>query len=280
MNKRVLIFFPHPLKQRHGGPYSMLFHLQQGLKNFQHGVEFLSDLIPINEQQHAVKSSPPFYKKLLKPALPKRWMDRRRISKWLKEIDETDLGLTATIDLTKYDIVHFHETIDIWRYRRLLTGFKGKVLLTSHSPKPYHLELVEDVFKTNQQAIGKRLFRQLEEIDVFAYKKADVLLFPCQEATEPYLELWPYFSEIIKRKQIGYVTTGVVPSHISIPSEVIRQQTGIPADAFVITFVGRKIAVKGYDLLIEATKIILPIYNDVYFIVVGKKDEEHEHHKR
>ena len=41
----------------------------------------------------------------------------------------------------EYDIVHFHSTIDMYKQRKSLEGYKGKIILTSHSPIPLTQEL-------------------------------------------------------------------------------------------------------------------------------------------
>jgi|GEM_PF-1869128 len=274
MGNQVLIFFPHQLKQRHGGPYSMLFHLQQGLKTVSNQIHFLSTLLEFgaeyNETRMAKKS---LLKELIKSFVPESYKIKRRISKFIKEIDKPDHNVIHNVDVSGYAILHFHETIDVWRYRTMLKEYKGKILLTSHSPKPYHLELLEDVFKLNKKDVGERLYRQLENIDHFAYEKADYCIFPCKEAVEPYLSTWPVFKLYTQQKDFAYLTTGVVPSIAYQSEDMVRKSLKIPEHAFVITFVGRKIPVKGYDLLVAAARELLQTYSDVYFLIIGRMND-------
>lgn len=40
----------------------------------------------------------------------------------------------SIVDLQNYDIVHFHSTIDMYNAKDDLKNYKGKVVLTSHTP--------------------------------------------------------------------------------------------------------------------------------------------------
>jgi glycosyltransferase involved in cell wall biosynthesis len=273
MNKKVLIFFPHELKQRHGGPYSMLYHLREGLKKIPAPIDFLSSVVklPPEKDYQPVKTS--FFKRSIIKIIPQKWLARRRVRQWLNEVNLPDKNILSQINIHQYDILHFHETIDIWRYRILLKDYQGEIILTSHSPKPYHLEQLEDVLKLKKEDIGETLFQHLKNIDVFAYTKANILVFPCKEATESYLDCWPEFNQLLQAKKVTYLTTGVTTSHGLQNKEQVRNQMNIPSTAFVITYVGRKLKVKGYDLLLAAAKRLLETHSDIYFIVVGKKDE-------
>lgn len=267
----VLVFFPHPLSQRHGGPYSALYHLKEGLKEFDNSIDFLSDIIPFKQHPYQEKKTS-LIKKLLKPFIPENWIYNRRLYKWLNNAKCIDPAIINNIEVKNYKVLHFHETIDVWRYKSLLKSFKGKVVLTSHSPKPYHLELIEDVMRLKKKQLNKNIYQKLEQIDRFAYDHADVLVFPCREAMEPYEHLWPDFKEIIKFKSVTFLPTGVIKTVPTLSQTEVRQNLSIPNDAFIASYVGRKVEVKGFDLLIELAKEVLPAFPDVYFLIVGKKE--------
>ena len=276
MDKNVLIFFPHRLKQRHGGPYSMLYHLKQGLQSLSHNVTFLSALANFPEDRafRPLASSTSLFKKLIKSFVPKKTLNNYKIRKWVGEVGVPDENTLRHVAFSQYQILHFHETIDVWRYRNLLENYTGIIILTSHTPKPYHLELLEDVMKLDKTMISDRSYDLIKNIDVYAYQKAQHLIFPCQEATEAYLERWQVFNKIVEEKHVDYVTTGVVSSPLLQTRKTTRLSLQIPEDAFVVSYVGRKIPVKGYDLLVEAANSLLPLYPDLYFIIVGNKDSD------
>jgi len=271
MPKRVLHFFPHKLRERHGGPYSVLFHLKQGLQSYQHNVFFLEDLISFKETVLPGKKKSSL-KQVAKLFVPKTYLSNRLVKNWLKEVAVLDEEILHTVDIHKWDILHFHETIDLWRYQDFLKGFKGKLVLTSHSPKPYHLELLEDVMQLTKNNISPAPFKTIEDIDIYAFTKADHLIFPCAQATESFKTLWPYFTNSFKKKKVSFISTGVKSHSNGEKINTVRSDYGIPPGAFVVTFIGRKNAVKGYDLLVEAAKKLLQANAHIYFIVVGKKE--------
>lgn len=272
MSKRILVFFPGPLLLRHGGPYSVLYHLYQGLKAKENNIDFLSDLVipkPFSVTTKPISAS--LIKKILKPVLPGRWIYGRRIGDWFKKVNNSGNYDFDGVDLSVYACLHFHTSFDLWRYQGLLKNYKGQIVLTSHSPKPYHLEVIEDALGINKRSISKKRYGRLEAIDLFAYNRADYLVFPCRESVEPYNECWPAFEAIFKQKKQGFLPTGIVDVVAKKRSYQIREELSIPDDSFVATFVGRKLAVKGFDMFIELAKQILNSYDNVYFVVVGAK---------
>ncbi|HVG42600.1 MAG TPA: hypothetical protein VM888_13390, partial [Chitinophagaceae bacterium] len=135
MHKKVLIFFPRPLLKNHGGAYTYLFHLKNALKGKEHSITFLSDLIPIKEENSKEENQHPL--RSLKQLLPVKMLNSVRILKYLTYINSTRVDETINkIDLSKYQLIHVHETVDIYRFQHLFKNYKGKILLTPHTPKP------------------------------------------------------------------------------------------------------------------------------------------------
>lgn len=176
----------------------------------------------------------------------------------------------SQIDLNKYDIIHFHLTQDMFAIRDSLKDYKGKIILTSHSPTIASKELIIDATK-----IEKFMFsffkKKLIRMDEYAFNRADYLIFPCQEAMEPYINDWDKFSKIIEEKKIYYVPTGINGCKSKIDSNEIKDKYNIPKDAFLISYVGRHNEIKGYDQLKILGEKILNEYPDVYFIIAGKE---------
>lgn len=272
MAKKVLIFFPHPLRERHGGPYAYLFHLKEGLKGLSHSISFLSDILPSAAETVNSNQSPSILKKIIKPFLPADWMNKYRAKNWFTELENQKPEVAAEY-INQFMVLHFHETIDIWRYKDLLKNYKGKILLTSHTPKPCHLELIEDIWKISANNLNKKIVYQLQQIDSFAFHKADGIFSPCKEATESYYELWSEFSNITRKKQTHYLPTGIKKQIAVKSAEEIRKQFYIPSTAFVFCFTGRKSNVKGFDLLVEAARSLLEKNIAVYFLVIGNNEE-------
>jgi glycosyltransferase involved in cell wall biosynthesis len=271
MAKKVLIFFPHELRERHGGPYSYLFHLKEGLKNLSHSIFFLGANVAEISGNESSNQNISLLKKFVAPFIPGKWKNNYRAKKWFKQLENEKPVVNAKY-INGFDILHFHETIDIWRYKNLLENYKGKIFLTSHTPKPYHLELLEDVWKLSANNFSKDIVNRITMIDRFAFERTDEIVSACKEATESYSLLWPEFVNIIRHKKFHFIPTGIKKQIAAMPASVIRKQFNIPATAFVFCFTGRKSDVKGFDLLIAASKKILDKNKDVYFFVVGVKE--------
>ena len=178
----------------------------------------------------------------------------------------------VNVDFSKYDIVHFHSTLDLYMARNSVKDAGIKVVLTSHSPKPFHQELVDGLFylDNNQK---KKLITKLEKVDIYAFNNADYIVFPCEEAEEPYFNRWPKYESIKanNKSKYKYIVTGIVPQFSKEDKKSIRNKYNIPEDAFLISYVGRHNEVKGYDILKEIGSKVLKSDNDIYIICAGQE---------
>ncbi len=154
-------------------------------------------------------------------------------------------------DLNEFDVVHFHSTIDMYSQKKNLERFKGKVLLTSHTPKMPYREYIEDTLEHDEYLRYKEIFDHVEEFAEYSFRNADYVVFPCEYAEEPYYHTWDEYSRIRDPKKIMYLPTGVPKVSVRKTRSEIRRSLNIPDDRFVISFVGRHISVKGYDRLIS-----------------------------
>ena len=169
-------------------------------------------------------------------------------------------------DFNQYDMIHFHTTEEMYLERNNLKGYKGVVVLTSHSPKVAYKEIIEDIVPENEYLRYKTLFEQAAEFDEYAFQRADYIIFPCPGAEEPYYHSWPLYEKIRDEKKIRYVPTGIWPVECKKSREEIRKELNIPLDAVVLAFVGRHNEVKGYDLLQE----IFAKLDNVYVVCCGR----------
>lgn len=179
----------------------------------------------------------------------------------------------AIVNLNQYDIVHFHSTLDMYQVRDSLEKYKGKVILTSHSPTLLSKEIYASL-----RSIDKKLFaflyNKLIRIDEYAFNRADYFIFPCAEAEEPYYHAWDNYKKIkeLKSDRFFYVPTGINSCQAKMARKDIREKYNIPEDSFVLCYVGRHNEIKGYDILKTIGKEILSKYPNVYVLVAGKEE--------
>jgi glycosyltransferase involved in cell wall biosynthesis len=271
MEKKLLEFFTHELDPRNGGPSAYLFHLQQAIKKTgANYIEFLPSLARFEKsKQGATKTS--LIKNLLKKIIPSLWINNRRIRNYVKFLRASADPQLATIDLDQYAAIHFHESLDIWRYHHLLKNYRGQVLLTSHSPIPYHLEVLQEVFGIDQNAISKPVLEKISNIDDLAFTRADALIIPCEDAMDGYEKHWPAFKSLVENKPVHIALTGVPPATAKLSKEKILEDHAIPPGSFVISYSARHSMVKGYDLLQAAASELIYEFTDLYFLVAGNK---------
>lgn len=174
-------------------------------------------------------------------------------------------------DLSPYDIIHFHSAKDLYRNRRVLKRYKGIVILTTHSPVPSHLEMVDNI-KNHHQIIGKMLGKHaFSYIDKYAFNRANYILFPCKEAEESYYKHWEQYKRIHdeNKSKYLYIETGINPVKAKISSSEYRKRYNLTDNDFVISYVGRHNEIKGYDRLIEIAKLVRN--NNIRFLIGGKE---------
>jgi glycosyltransferase involved in cell wall biosynthesis len=152
-------------------------------------------------------------------------------------------------DFNNYDIIHFHRPIDLFIQEKNLKEYKGIVLLTSHSPKVFYKELLEDVATKYELLFFRNKFKKMELIDEFSFRYADYILFPCKDAEEPYYNSWNKYSYIRKEEKMLYCPTGIDGVPIKQSRKDVRKKYKIAEDKIVISYVGRHNEVKGYDIL-------------------------------
>ena len=178
---------------------------------------------------------------------------------------------TDDLDYNLYDVIHFHSTKELYRCRKKLKKYKGKVILTTHSPIPYHLEMMDNI-RDHHKIIGHLLCKHFfSYIDKKAFSLADYIILPCKEAEESYYKHWKRYSKIHKRndKKYIYIPTGIVEAKSKIDRETYRKQHGLSKDDFVVSYVGRHNEIKGYDRLIDVFNNTKDL--NIKFLIGGKE---------
>lgn len=219
---------------------------------------------------------------------------KKRLPKWLfdlygsiKEIIKYNLLLgghypISAIDYSDYDIVHFHDVRELYVRRFELEKYKGIVLLQSHTPQPPSQELYNKIPDRTKLFIPF-LKKRLERMDQTAFEIADYIIFPCEDAEEPYFTDWDYYKVIHENKKNNYkyVLTGIPASVAKRSRDEVLSELGIPNKSFVISYVGRHNEVKGYGNLKVIGEEILSQNDNSYVVCAGKEEPikklEHPH---
>ena len=176
----------------------------------------------------------------------------------------------AKVDLSIYDAVHFNRTIDLYWAKDSLRDYKGKVILTLHSPTMPCKQMIS-MLTNFEKKYMKWFYAKLPDIDNYAINRADNIIIACEEAEEPYYHEWPGYAEFHEKNKHKYVymTTGTAPKSALVTKEEMRKKYGMPQDAFVISYVGRHNEIKGYDALKEIGKQLLDANDNAYVFIAG-----------
>lgn len=259
---KLLIYFPERKLYPKGGAAGYLYNLRQQL-----GQLSLKDIEIYFLKDEGLKTSIEENTDLRK-LIPTRVKDIRRVIKFSHYLDRR---LPVNEKAHEYDLLHFHSTEDMYLNRDLLDQYKGKVILTSHSPCVFYKEIIERINPKDYRWFKKKIDR-LEEMDIYAFNRADYVIFPCEEAEEPYYNTWSKYSEIRKGEKNFYVPTGIVACHATVSRREIRKKYNIPENAFVVSYVGRHNEIKGYADLKNIGEELLAENEDIYFLIAGKEE--------
>lgn len=174
------------------------------------------------------------------------------------------------VDINSYSIIHFHDTMSLYRHRNQLKTYNGLIILQSHTPQPMAEELFNIIPKHIRFWIPF-LKTRLEKVDRYAFNRADYIIFPCPEAEEPYLNRWPYFGTIKIRKSscFRYVLTGIPNCSPKRPRNAIFDELKLPRSSFIVSYVGRHNEIKGYGDLKIIGKKFLEDNPDSWMICAG-----------
>jgi glycosyltransferase involved in cell wall biosynthesis len=173
------------------------------------------------------------------------------------------------MSLFSFDAIHFHKTEDMFLNRELLKEYKGKVILTSHTPCAPYKEIIGRLNPKDYRFYKKKI-DALVEMDRYAFERADYIIFPCEEAEEPYFHTWNSYSLIRKPDKYHYMPTGIVGCKATVNREEYRRKLGIPNDAFVVSYAGRHNEIKGYGELKKIGEKLL-LNDNVWFLIAGRE---------
>ena len=174
-----------PLLKPTGGPTGYCYNLATQLeKNGETDIHFINKV---------VRDSSAFNNRVKKI----KWKGLRFIVTIIKSFYRKcqmlyGISHKAVVDLNEYDIVHFHSTDDLFRCRDSLKTYKGLVVLTSHSPTILSKEYFSYLTAWERKYMGW-FYKRMIKMDEYSFNRADYIIFPCEEAEEPYRNNWNKF---------------------------------------------------------------------------------------
>lgn len=243
-----------------GGPCGYVYNLSNRFPEKEEHIFFISQ----SEKSSGIQG--------LKKYFPRIIVDIARAIKETKFVHAILKGDEVIPNMNDYDIIHFHSAFDFERCKNALLNYRGKVLLTIHTPIPPFQEPYQDYNSSITRFFGgKYRMRKYTKVCNDALDDCDYLVFPCPEAEESYHILWDGYSA--KRKKIEekvvYLPTGCVPKKPKIGKSEIRSSLSYKESDFIICYVGRHSSSKGYDSLINLASQMTN--DDIKFLICGKE---------
>lgn len=271
MKKRKVLIWDYRINIRNsGGPAGYLFNLREYVvqHNEVGNIFFLKDLLGLENTTGTLHQKYLRYLNIIyKIDFFHIWMRLnviRAARTWYNRVSRADI---KNINLNDFDIIHFHTSADLSCAIDLLCDYKGIVLLTTHSPQPLSYEIADGILA--KYSILKWLIRvSLEKKELRAWRRADYIMFPVEEAVESYFSSFKLKKYIEShRYKLVFCPTSILDSSVVPDFLLFEQKMGIPKRAFVITYIGRHSAIKGYDQLKLLGERILRMFDDVYFVI-------------
>jgi glycosyltransferase involved in cell wall biosynthesis len=286
MRDKYTIFYDWHLDIRAGGPTGYLANLQEGLKltktksNLE--IEIVSKEVPEVNNSSTTKKNKYTIIKRLRKFLRKNYSKKgkARVTNFVKFLDnyndiKIDQEMIKKVDFKNSKYIHAHTFIDAVKVINTLKELgkrdEIKVILTSHCPESPAIEEYNNYLELGYTPKTLKPFKAAwDRFIERAIKDLDIFVFPSKEAMEPYFDTIENFKDLIKDKDVRFAPTGAKQLATNLTKEQARSQYNIPEGKKVVTYIGRHIEVKGYDLLVQAGKQVLSKRDDVIFLIGGK----------
>lgn len=269
MKKKVLFYLAENKLSPKGGPFAVGFYYK--MEQEKRKDDLFSFLPPEKPKRPLLYK----FESIFRSLLPKTIFNKYWLRKTILFRKNFLLGksIQPPVNLSSYDVIFFHETTEMYKIRDALDNYKGIIILQSHSPIPRGQEICSDTEPEVKQAIPN--FEELyENVDRYAFDRADYIIFPCEEAEQPYEEFWTYFKKIQQQKKdksFKYILTGIPSITAKGDNEATRKKYGIPQDAFLISYLGRHNFVKGYDILKKIVERYFELNANAWLIAAGNE---------
>lgn len=279
---KTLIFMKESDLRPAGGPAGFCYNILQEIKRQKiDDIEFLP-----SDTEKRVKQIG-LYRKITK-WIP-GWLNAAQIAvrRKMEYQRMIEAPTVHPIDFSSYDVIHFHSTISLYKHRKDLEKYRGKVILTTHSPVPQHQEIFAELPTELEKRIYKRFYSTLDQIDEYAFNRADYVIFPCEDAEESYIKNWSKYRDIHNKLKVEgklvYIPTGIEPKKVIRDRKTVCDDYVVSQDAFIVSYAGRHNKVKGYDLLQKIAQKSWENGENYQFLVCGKESPiyglNHEHWK-
>lgn len=293
-----LIYFSGSLNLRSGGPAGYLANLKEGLTKIDPCDNIsICFLTKTNEAKKGKGKREATLIKLIKKKVFSSKLiksfyvnyistgERKRVARIIKYLSKLGSAKFVNKDVREFVLnnknlrsIHCHNIFDAAEVLSTLVSIglreKIKVILTSHTPEAPSIELSNIMYESGLSEKYVRPFVDAcEKFQEKIFSEVDALIFPSEEAMDPYRETIKNFDALINKTKILFLLTGTIGLKTNLTKKEARDKLGIKGDHFVVSFVGRHNHVKGYDLLCEVASKIFEKRLPIFFVVGGVQND-------
>ncbi len=271
--KKVLIWDYFPQKNI-GGPAGYLFNVHKYLEEHPNSqITFLTDIVKKDYPDVEFQYQQINVRKRRIPFAQIFFQLEKAYEYCIKPFLTIPEDMPRNVDVNQFDFIHIHQADQVSQFAKLYPNYKGKLILTSHCPCPFTIER-----KDSAASKGSNLYKLLTFFNSLllypesrAYDKVNYIMFPCKGARESY-EKNPKIkrSFIRNSRKFFYVPSAIMDHQVGNRDIQKLSELGIPDDAFVITYFGRHIPIKGYDILKDVGIKLLEKFPNLYFVCAGE----------
>ena len=245
MINKVLFFNNYPLRSTDGGPSGVLA---------QNILDVKSDFFFLN-QRITNKPERGIFKRLKNKIIPRKTLP----SFYQAKVDTTDhlrdwlhdaQKIYINVDAKNFKCIFFH---DVYQLGACLPLIPKNQMIILHQISP-ELQSSEAIFQ--KEIYSDNDIKWIEEAEINAFKRANILLFANEGAQQIFKSL------VEKESQIQYIPYG---------AKRITNTITYPLDSGKINllYIGRRIPIKGFDIILDAFKEASLIRKDINLIIGG-----------
>lgn len=267
--KQVLIWDLNFKLKNSGGPAGYLYNIKTYIETLSENpcITFLSELYSQNRQitnSRIAEKTKNINNSFLRP-----FTDIYRTFRFLR--NKSPREIAQEVDLSLFDVIHFHNPLDLYLASNIISSYNGIILLTSHSPEPIASELTNHIYNDRKSMLRSFSYALFALAERQAFRRAKYIMFPTIYSSEPYL-VDKKLKEILisKKNVIKCCPTATLDVTLEKKdNRYFNNLCGTPVTNFNIVYLGRHNEVKGYDDLKEIAKVVFSKNKNVSFIIGG-----------
>jgi len=173
--------------------------------------------------------------------------------------------------LKPYPAVVFHSVRMAARYMQSVPKNGQKIHVMLHPPANLAVEMVENwQGRYGHTGYAQTAISRMAQLELDTYLSCDGVVTMTKLGLHAYFDFDPAMRDaFMNRATFHEIPSGVPPLMPTKTAAQMRQETNVPADAFIVGFFGRFHPHKGFDIFLDAVKKAHEKKLPVHFVCAG-----------